>query len=161
LVSVLLISGCNPVRQDRTITFSKNGDAVGFQHDAQCVYVAGKGGGPPIKVFQPGPDVAAVSTPLWNPKDQRLIFTTPRPINGQPAATRSLTGLQPEGALFSQRAIRYTCWLRDEPKNGEAAKPVTLFEATCDHVGYVAANLAVRWHPNGGRILYVKQIASA
>ena len=30
-----------------------------------------------------------------------------------------------------------------------------LFEARCDHVGYVAANLAVRWHPRGDRILYL------
>src|SRR5262249_36270692 len=148
LVSVPLISGCNPVRQDQTITFSRNGDAVGFQHGPEGVYVAGKDGGPPIKVFEPGPDVAAVSTPLWNPKDQRLVFTTARPIDGQPAATRSFIELQPEGALFGQRAVTYTCWLRDEPKNGEAAKPVPLFEATCDHVGYIAANLAVRWHPN-------------
>lgn len=35
--------------------------------------------------------------------------------------------------------------------------PDVLFEATCDHVGYVAANLAVRWHPSESAILYLDQ----
>src|SRR5205823_14019040 len=49
----------------------------------------------------------------------------------------------------------YTCWLRE--KDG-ASPPRPVFEAPCDHVGYVAANLAVRWHPDGDRLLYVKQV---
>ena len=32
-----------------------------------------------------------------------------------------------------------------------------LFEAPVDHVGYVAANLAVRWHPDGKAIDFVKE----
>jgi hypothetical protein len=119
LMLPLVLAGCNPARQDRSITFSKDGDAVGFQHDAEDIFVAGKDGGPPIKVFEPGPDVAAVSTPLWNPKDQRLIFTTATPLDGGKVSARTPRlfggGEDPAGALFDQRAVTYTCWLRGEP----------------------------------------------
>src|SRR5262249_3838611 len=50
-----------------------------------------------------------------------------------------------------QQPVVYSCWLRDE------GKPTVLFDAACDHVGYVAANLAVRWHPDGNHLLYIKQ----
>ena len=60
----------------------------------------------------------------------------------------------PAGELFTEVPVVYTCWLRDEA-TGEP--PVKLFDAKCDHVGYVAANLAVRWHPQGDRILYVDE----
>ena len=60
----------------------------------------------------------------------------------------------PAGELFFKAPIVYTCWLRDEAK-GEP--PVKLFDAKCDHVGYVAANLAVRWHPQGDRILLYRR----
>ena len=53
--------------------------------------------------------------------------------------------------------VNYTCWLRDD---AEGEPPVKLFEAKCDHVGYVAANLAVRWHPQGDRILYLNSVSS-
>jgi hypothetical protein len=36
---------------------------------------------------------------------------------------------------------------------------VKLFEAQCDHTGYIGANLAVRWHPKGDRILYLDKTA--
>jgi hypothetical protein len=153
-----IVLGCNPVRQDRTITFSKDGDGVSFQHDADGVYVAGKDGGPPIKVFEPGRDIAAVSTPLWNPRDHRLLFTTAKPLNGEVRSAQSFADQNPAGALFSQRPVRYTCWLRAEPKDVEAPQPIALFEAECDHIGYVAANLAVRWHPDGERVIYVKEM---
>src|SRR5262249_55253369 len=60
------------------------------------------------------------------------------------------------GNLHVQRPVVYRCWLYEPAANGEA-KPKVLFEATCDHVGYIAANLAVRWHPRSDRILYVEQ----
>ena len=41
---------------------------------------------------------------------------------------------------------------------GKAAEPVEIFRAQCDHVGYVAASLAVRWHPGGTRILYIDRV---
>src|SRR5262245_64829487 len=47
--------------------------------------VAGEEGGPPRKIFQPGPDVLATSTPLWSPDGRRLLFTTARDRSGRPA----------------------------------------------------------------------------
>ncbi len=165
---VLLLAGCNAVREDRTIEFSAEADSVGFQHGDQGVFVADKDGGGLKKVFQPDADVLATSTPLWSPAGRRLIFTTARAVDGEaagpdrPQATfRGLFGggsePDPAGDLFVQVPVIYTCWLRDEA-NGET--PVKLFEARCDHVGYVAANLAVRWHPRGDRILHLDRGSS-
>ena len=114
-------------------------------------------------MFQPGADVLATSTPLWSPKGRKLIFTTARAADGDPAASTQAqrrseaccvadpNPTRPATSSF-QIPVVYTCWLRDEAA-GEP--PVKLFEAKCDHVGYVAANLAVRWHPQGDRIVYV------
>src|SRR5207247_10881616 len=52
----------------------------------------------------------------------------------------------------------YTCWLREEEKDGKAPDPVAIFHAACDHPGYVSANLAVRWHPDGKHVVFVNQI---
>ena len=46
-------------------------------------------------------------------------------------------------------------------KDGADAQPKALFEAQCNHVGYVAANLAVRWGADGGRLLYVNDQGSS
>jgi hypothetical protein len=156
---VLTLAGCGQgVRQDRSVTWSPEGAAVGFQHDAQGVYVADKEGGGLTKIFQPGPEVIATSTPLWSPTDRRLIFTTARDLNA-PQGQRPQPPAEPNpaGDVFTKRPILYTCWLRDEPKEGQNVQPRPLFEAPCDHPGYVAANLAVRWHPRGDRILFVRQ----
>jgi Tol biopolymer transport system component len=155
----LLLAGCGPaVRQDRTITWSAEGKAVGFQHNEEGVFVADKEGGTLEKIFQPGPDVLVASAPLWSPTDRRLIFTTARDPN-PPPTPQFLARLEsdPVGDIYRQRPIEYTCWLRAAPGAGQAPKPAVLFTAACDHPGYVAANLAVRWHPQGDRILYVKQ----
>jgi hypothetical protein len=40
-------------------------------------------------------------------------------------------------------------------------KPVPLFEAHCNHAGYVAANLAVRWQSKQKRILFVDHDSNA
>ncbi len=165
---VLALAGCEAVQEDRTIEFSADAHSVGFQHGDQGIYVADKDGTGLKKVFQPGADVLATSTPLWSPKGRRLVFTTARAADGDATAmARSHAQLQgllrggpdpnPAGELFTQVPVVYTCWLRDEA-NGEP--PVKLFAAKCDHVGYVAANLAVRWHPQGDRILYVDSVSS-
>ena len=157
----LAAAGCDAVREDRTIEFSADAGAVGFQHGDQGVYVADKEGGGLKKVFQPGADVLATSTPLWSPKGRRLVFTTARAADGDPAGINTGAGPRPvaggadpnpAGDLFIGIPIVYTCWLRDEAA-GEP--PVKLFEAKCNHVGYVAANLAVPWHPQGDRIVYI------
>ncbi len=158
----LTLTGCGPrVRQDRTINWSAEGRAVGFQHNEGGVFIASKDGGQLEKIFQPGPDVIVTSTPLWSPTDRRLIFTTARDPNRQPPPNQGLTfpfGLNPDGETYLQRPVTYTCWIRDEPKAGQTVQPGALFEAACDHPGYIAANLAVRWHPQGDRILYVHQV---
>src|SRR5262249_31620187 len=105
---------------------------------------------------QPGPDVIASSPPLWSPTDRRLIFTTAREAKAGASRPVASAG-NPEGDLFVERPVVYTCWLRDEPRNGQPAEPKAIFEAACDHPGYVAAGLAVRWHPTREKVLYVQQ----
>ena len=163
---VLALVGCEAVREDRTIEFSADASSVGFQHGEQGVFVADRGGGLK-KVFQPGAEVLATSTPLWSPQGRRLIFTTACAADGDAAASAraqaQVRGLlrggpdpDPAGDLFIEMPVVYTCWLRDE---AQGDPPVKLFDAHCDHVGYVAANLAVRWHPHGDRILYVDGVS--
>src|SRR5262249_24980731 len=65
----------------------------------------------------------------------------------------------PAGNLHFRQDMVYTCWLYEQPGDGKPAEPVALLEATADHPGYVAANLAVRWHPHRERVAYVKQVA--
>jgi Tol biopolymer transport system component len=157
MLLALALTGCSGVRQDRTITWSADGESVGFQHDTDGVFVAGKGG-VPEKIFQPDPGVWASSTPLWSPVDRRLIFTTARSANGQPRPFQPIRfEANPEGELHPQQPILYTCWLREAPRDGKAAPPTPLFEAACDHLGYVSASLAVRWDPKGERIIYLQQ----
>jgi hypothetical protein len=168
LALALALFGCEAVQEDRTIEFSAQGESVGFQHGDQGLYVAGKDGGGLKKVFQPGADVIATSTPLWSPQGQRLIFTTAHSADGDQAeiarSQAQLRGLlrggadpNPAGELFTEMPVVYTCWLRGEAAGDE---PVKLFDARCDHVGYIAANLAVRWHPHGDQIVYVDAVAS-
>ena len=166
LAFCLALAGCEPVREDRTIEFSAEGESVGFQHGDEGVFVADKSGGGLKKIFGPDAGVLASSTPLWAPAGRQLVFTTARAAEGETAgATRAqvqLRGLlavepDPAGGLFVEAPVVYTCWLRDEA-TGEP--PLKLFDAKCDHVGYVAASLAVRWHPKGDRILYVDSVAT-
>src|SRR5262245_54552440 len=146
-----LLSGCG-VRENRQINFSADGTSVGFQHGKEGVFVAGGDGGGLRKIFTPAKDTLAVSSPLFSPTDMRLIFTTAKAANGDKGMTTAVNPLDPAGAVHVQCPIVYTCWLRGDRDGNE---PVELFTARCDHVGYVAANLAVRWHPKGDRILFV------
>jgi hypothetical protein len=156
---LVLTTGCQPVREDRTITWSGSGNSVGFQHGQDGVFVADRQGGGLTKIFQPDADVLATSPPLWHPAGGRLIFTTARPAQRDTPVPALVRGEpDPAGRVFVQQPVVYTCWLREEARDGQAPEPEPLFEAACDHVGYVAANLAVRWHPHGDRILYVKQV---
>ena len=95
---VLALVGCDAVQEDRTIEFSAQADSVGFQHGDQGVFVADKDGGGLKKVFQPGADVLATSTPLWSPKGRRLVFTTARAADGD-AADQARSQAQLQGLL--------------------------------------------------------------
>ncbi len=159
LAAVLAGLGCSPgVRQDRTIAWSPEGKAVGFQHDQEGIFIADEDGGRLEKIFQPGADTLVTSPPLWSPKGDKLIFTVAHDPN-QPPAPNPLAPFtpDPEGAIFRQRQVVYTCWLWEKPHAGQTVQPVALFNAACDHPGYIAANLAVRWHPQGDRVLYLKE----
>lgn len=149
--------GVGGVREDRTIYFAGDGQHVAFQHGRDGIFVAETEGAEPTKIFQPDADVITVSAPLWSPTDKRLLFTTaksadPKGKQGEELPTES----DPAGDLHMPRPTLYTCWLRSEPKPGQPLN-VPLFTVPCGHPGYIAANLAVRWHPDGQHILYVKQ----
>jgi hypothetical protein len=160
LLCVAALLGCG-TREDRTITFSTGGDRVAFQHGREGVFVADKEGGGLTKVFTPDRDVIAVGTPLWAPNDRRLIFTTARALPGAAGTAPASSEPEPEGRLFGKQPAVYTCWLRDEPKDGAAPEPRELFTAQVADVGYIAAGLAVRWHPKGDRVFYVEQDAAS
>jgi hypothetical protein len=157
IVCAALPLGCG-TREDRAITFSAGGGQVGFQHGREGVFVADKDGGSLTKIFTPGKDVIAVGTPLWAPNDRRLIFTTARAPDGDGSSpVVGGTEEDPAGRLFNRQPAVYTCWLRDEPRGDARPEPRELFTVPVDDVGYMAAGLAVRWHPKGDRVLYVKQ----
>lgn len=154
----LLVTGCaGGVREDRSIHFAPDGRQVAFQHGRDGIFISETEGAKPTKIFQPDADVIAVSSPLWSPTDKRLLFTTAKSAEKN---TTQLEGLpaesEPAGGIHTPRPTLYTCWLRSEPKPGQPLN-VPLFTARCGHPGYVAANLAVRWHPDGQHILYIKQ----
>jgi hypothetical protein len=156
IACVAALLGCG-TREDRTITFSTGGDRVAFQHGREGVFVADKEGGGLTKIFTPDQGVIAVGTPLWAPNDRRLIFATARALPGAGVTVAAPAEPEPEGRVFGKQPAVYTCWLRDEPKDGAAPEPKRLFTAQVADVGYVAAGLAVRWHPKGDRVLYVEQ----
>ena len=84
LVPVMLSAmGCGgePVREDRTVEFSKDGGQVAFQIADDGVYVASADGKGVTKIFQPDEAVLATSRPLASPTDGRLIFATAKPLD--------------------------------------------------------------------------------
>jgi len=160
ICSCLMTVGCSnePVREDRSINFSADGQEVAFQHGAEGVFVAGDKVDQPVKIFDAGEETIAVSSPLWSPTDKRLIFTAARPAHPEsdPLARQvAAWDASPTGRQFQPEDVVYSCLLRPEPGAEPPPEPVVLFEAACSHPGYVAANLAVRWHPDGERILFV------
>jgi len=162
LLSCTIVGCGDTVLEDRTITFSADGQSVAFQHGTDGVFVADSKSGQLEKIFQPDERTLATSTPLWSPDRNRVLFTTAVDLNQDsdevvPAALEQWDDA-PQGRTFRERAVRYTCWLREMGEGVQPAKPVALFEETCMHVGYIAANLAVRWHPDGRRVLYLKQM---
>lgn len=161
LAAVCVVWGCGqPAREDRTIQFSADGGQVGFQHAGDGIFLANPAGGPPRKIFQPDPNVIAVSTPLWSPAGKEVIFLTAISPGQQPQAL-GINGSpdDPAGRLFYQGPITYTCWKYDA-SGPEGAKPQMLFSAALDHPGYVAANLAVRWHPREPKLCFLSQVGS-
>src|SRR5262245_52355743 len=115
--SALLI-GCGGTFENRSINFSSDGKNVAFQR-GDGIYIANKDGKGLTKITPPDKDAIALGMPEWAPNDQRLIFTTARPVGG--SRTSSLVpgfGDNPAGRVFFRQPARFTCWLRDEPKGG-------------------------------------------
>jgi Tol biopolymer transport system component len=158
LLASIFLAGCSSaVREDRAMTFAPDGKQVAFQHGREGIFVVETKGAAPKKIFQPDADVIAVSSPLWSPTDKRLIFTTARYVGKDLTVRVGLPAEQePDGNLHREQPTEYTCWLRMEPKPGQPLN-VPIITARCSHPGYVAANLAVRWHPDGQHVLYVKE----
>src|SRR5205823_9658204 len=108
LALVTFVAGCGqPVREDRSINWSKEGGSVGFQHGQEGVFLADKDGRKLTKIFQPGPDVLATSTPLWSPAGKRALFTTARSPNGQRPVSLPFVGDEqdPAGKVHLQQDI--------------------------------------------------------
>jgi len=164
ILLLVLLAGCGVgVREDRTIEFSSDGGQVAFQHGQDGIYVANSNGEGLTKIFQPEENVLATSRPLACPTDGRLIFATACSIQNDALAPNGASGNRvgaypAEGKLVWQQPIKYTCWLRSAAESGEQPVVKKLFEVKCDHLGYIAAGLAVRWHPDGKHILYCAAI---
>lgn len=166
----LLLAGCSSgVREERTIDFSSDGADVAFQHGDEGVFVASADGETLVKIFDSA-QALAVSSPLWSPIDKRLVFTSlhPNVAKGTRAPNEAASLAErkgelvfgnwdenPDGRRFLPGQVQYTCWLREEPTGEIPAEPRALFTARCNHAGYVGANLAVRWHPAGQKIVYL------
>jgi hypothetical protein len=156
----LFLLGCGQgVREDRTAAWSPNGQGVAFQHGRDGVYIGNEDGQPPRQVLNLPSDAIAASTPLWDATGKRLLLTTARLAPGEPPLRLAGSNLTPAGQVYGRRRVITTFWLRDETNAAANARTVALFDAACDHPGYVAANLAARWHPDGQHILFVDRAA--
>jgi hypothetical protein len=155
-VTVILVGCTAGVREDRTIHFTTDGRQVAFQHGQDGVFIAESEGTELLKIFQPDADTIAVSAPLWSSTDTRLIFTTAKSAEKEEQKGQLLAREpRPEGELLFAGRTVYTCWLRGKAKEGQATN-LPLFTVPCGHPGYVAANLAVRWHPDGQHLLFIQ-----
>jgi hypothetical protein len=147
-------AGCNPpVSQDRKITVSPDGKQVAIQHDEEGVFLTDTKTGKPQKVFEPGSDVLATSSPRWEPAGKRVIFAVAKTPDGRPAPRVATPA---DGRRYTAIPCVYTCMLIEDSAD-KNAKPVELFTAPCDHVGYIGADLALRWHPDARHIDFVKR----
>jgi hypothetical protein len=163
LLFVGLVSGCNPVKQDRSIHFSADGRQVVLNHGADGLFVADADGGTPQRIFRPGPDVLAISPPLFGPNrdDRRIVFCTARPEAGDAPPVPPQGAPRPDapaGNICSERSVILTCYLRPDPGAGGGGEAEELFQVPCGHIGYVASGLAVRWHPDGRRLLIIRRV---
>lgn len=173
-LGLLIAAGCSgdTIREDRSIQFSADGGGLGFQHGDDGIFIAGSDGEGLEQIYASDDATLAVSTPLWSPQGGSLIFTVARKREPQlPSELESSATLDPatvvpqqawdadpEGRRFGPQDIVYSCMLRRDLADGQDGKPEELFQAACLHLGYVAANLAVRWHPDGKRVLFIDRV---
>jgi hypothetical protein len=178
-ICLLLAIGCDPVQEDRHVAFSPSGNQVAFQHGSDGIFIADPKSGELRKVFDPDPSILAVSTPLWSDDETRALFTTarardanasgtaksgsPQAAGGQPPTISAPAAWDdaPQGRLFFSQPIDYTAWLVERAADGAFSKPARQFDAHCGHSGYVAANLAIRWHPKQKKVLFINGDSNA
>ncbi len=110
--------------QDRSISVSSDGKQVAIQHDEEGVFVIDPMTNKPRRVYQPGPDVWATSSPIWGPDGKSIIFTVACAADGQPAPQVETPA---NGKQFFDRPIVYTCMLIEDCAANNEAKPVELF----------------------------------
>ncbi len=158
------IAGCaRGVEEDRTIEFAPQGQSVSFQHGQDGLYVYDAELGRIEKIYQPTEDVLATSTPLWSSDGNRLAFCTAKADESDPALdSETVTFAQgmswdanPNGRRFPKIPAIYQCWICERGQDRKMAKPQMIFQSRVTHVGLIAANLAMRWHPNGERLVFL------
>ncbi len=150
-------------RENRTPEFSPDGKAVGFQHGRDGLFVWDEESGRAEQIYLPSKEVIAVSTPLWSPDGERLVFATafldPAKSSGQSETAAPVPDAawdaNPSGRQFPESPAFYDCWLCERGPDRKISPPRKLFQAETNHVGMVAANFAVRWHPAGDRLLFI------
>src|SRR5262249_22983070 len=146
----------DPVRQDRSLQFSADGRHAAFVDEREGIFVTDTVGGKPVRIARLPPGALAASVPLWAPDDDRLIYALARKADDAPPAAVGRD--DPEGATHSAENVVYTVSLRAAPRGaGDNPEPQELFTATSGHPGYVAANHALRWRPDGRALLFVRQ----
>ncbi|GAB5405381.1 MAG: hypothetical protein Aurels2KO_36120 [Aureliella sp.] len=153
ICAVLVVSGCSSgVQEDRNIAFSSSGSQVAFQHGDSGVFLsdAETGKAETIYSLQPGEIVA--SAPQFSSDDSIAFAVASLDSTGEYDGDQRSWDAATEGRRFFAAPTKYKCMLR---ASGSTSELQTLFEAKCDHTGYVAANLALRWHPNGKSIWYI------
>lgn len=147
--------GCsqNAVQESRTIHFGSDGTAT-FQHGRAGVFIDVDG--ETRTIFEPDETVLATSSPLWSHDKRYVIFTTATAANQKNNAANHAPNWNssPDGRQFLKQAVHFECWLYDT-KSADGTKPRVVFESNCGHVGYVAANLAAKWSPDGTAIAFV------
>lgn len=145
--------GCSPgIKEDRTISFSSDGRSVGFQHGDAGIFLNDVQSGAAEQIYELEPGEIVASSPQFS-DDDALIFAVARPYDSDQELARDPRTWDnaPSGRQYFPGATEYKCMHR----TSGAGKPEELFVARCDHTGYVAANLAVRWHPSGKSIWFV------
>src|SRR5207248_3013105 len=127
-----------------------------FVDEREGIFVTDTAGGKPVRIAQLPPGTLAASVPLWAPDDDRLVYAVARKAGEDAPAV--LGRDDPDGARHFRGNVVYTVYLRPAPRApGDNPEPRELFTATCNHPGYVAANHALRWRPDGRAVLFVRQ----
>lgn len=146
------VAGCGgqAVQEDRTITFGTNG-ATTFQHGSTGIFIDVDG--ETRSIFKPDESALATSTPLWSPDKKKVLFLVAKSKQQQPTGSEQAWDDAPDGRLVRAGGVQYDCYVYSVG-NGEG-EPEKVFTAAVGHGGYIAANLAAKWTPDGKGIVHV------